>query len=112
MTQSGDETSATIVVRRPADWSFARERDLLRSYVVLVDGEKVGRLRRGNELKLRVPPGRHGVRARIDWTGSPEVAVDVAADERAVLLVQPTGSALRFDQVFGTGRYLNLRPVG
>jgi len=111
MTASGDGTFATVVVRRPADWSFAVGRDLFAAYVVLVDGEKAGRLRRGDELELRVPPGRHMVRVRIDWTGSPERAIDVAVDERVVLLVKPTGSALRFDQMFGADRYLTLEQV-
>lgn len=98
---------ATIVVRRPAPlW-----RDGGRKYGIHVDGREVGKVRGGNEVSVTVSPGRHFVRARIDWTGSPEVQIDVVDGERVILSVEPAGSSLRLDQIFGSDRYLNLKVV-
>lgn len=105
MTASGGEAAATIIVRRPAPlW-----RDGLRRYRIQVDGEEIGKVRGGDEVAVTVAPGRHSIRARIDWTGSPDVDVDVAAGEHVVLTVEPAGSSLRLDQVFGSDRYLTLK---
>jgi hypothetical protein len=87
-------------------------RDRLRSYVVEIDGEKVGRLRLGKRLVVAVPSGRHVVQARINWTGSPPVSVDVPEDGEIALTVHPAGSALDMSQVFSRDQWLTLRVSG
>lgn len=67
------------------------ERDRLRSYDVMIDERPSGRLRRGKEIVIDVAPGHHEVRIKIDWTGSPQVAVDVAADQQVNLVAVPKG---------------------
>ncbi len=75
-----------LVVRRPGGvW----RRDLLRSYRLDVDGEPRGAVRRGQVLELEVPAGRHAVRARIDWTGSPTLEVDVGPGASVIVVVKP-----------------------
>jgi hypothetical protein len=51
--------------------------DRLRRYDVLVDGDRVGKLRRGESAVFAVRPGRHRFQLKIDRSGSPEVEVDV-----------------------------------
>ncbi|MBI9115592.1 hypothetical protein [Sanguibacter suaedae] len=97
---------ATLVVRRPG----SHVRDWMRRYGVTVDGESVGKLRRGGELVVPLAPGLHRVEARIDWTGSPPVDVTLRSGESAVFSVEPVGSVFRsFDQLIGRRRYLRLR---
>jgi hypothetical protein len=84
--------SARIKVRRVKAGFF--ERDRLRSYVVMIDERASGRLRRGKEIVIDVPPGHHEVRIKIDWTGSPTVAVDVEADQQVNLVAVPKGVQL------------------
>lgn len=75
-----------LVVWRPGGvW----QRDLLRSYRLEVDGEPRGTIRRGQILELEVPAGRHAVRARIDWTGSPDIVVDVEPGASVTVVVKP-----------------------
>jgi len=74
-----------LVVWRPRGvW-----RDLLRSYRLEVDGELRGTVRRGQVLELEVPAGSHAVRARIDWTGSPDIVVDVQPGGSVTVVVEP-----------------------
>ena len=101
--------SATLVVQRP----FVPWRDRLRSYVVMVDGVRAGKVRGGAELVIGVAPGIHRVEARIDWTGSGPLDVVVPAGGVAVLVVQPAGGASgALGQVGGRHSYLVLEQIG
>ncbi|MFJ3224597.1 hypothetical protein ACIPJS_14760 [Streptomyces sp. NPDC086783] len=70
-------------------------RDLLRGYEVLIDGRKVGQVRRRQRARYDVTPGPHTVRMRIDWCSSPDVKITVAAGESVTLICEPNGSAAR-----------------
>ena len=101
--------SATLVVQRP----YVPWRDRLRSYVVVVDGVRAGKVRGGAELVIGVSPGIHRVEARIDWTGSGPVDVAVPAGGVAVLAVQPAGGAGQaLGQIGGRHSYLVLQQIG
>ena len=96
-----------IVVSRPP----GGYRDLLRRYEVEVDGVVRGSVARGERLEIDVPAGRHDVRAKIDWTGSPVVPVEVPPGQAVTLRVEPGGNLLKAVlQVWGGGTYLRLEP--
>lgn len=98
----------TLRVTRPA----GLHRDARRSYRVLVDGEERGTIAPGGVLEVPLPAGRHVVRAAIDWTGSPELGVDVAPRRRVDLRVEPAGPPLTaLLQLVGRHRYLRLVPA-
>jgi hypothetical protein len=101
----GTSPSGELVVSRPAGWY----QDLLRRYEVVVDGRVAGRLRRGEELRVDVPAGRHRVQARIDWTGSPPVEVDVPPSGTVTVTVTPDDPVRG---LFSSDRYLRLRVHG
>jgi hypothetical protein len=102
---------AEIVVSRPADGYV----DRLRSYGIVVDGNTLASLRRGDDVTLTVTAGHHKVRAKIDWGRSQDVDLDLDERERAVLLCQPgfTFSLLRPTALLYVTiwrkRYLNLQ---
>jgi len=98
-----EQPTATIEVHRTTD--DARDRG--RSYRIEIDGRRVGKLRRGESAKYPVPPGRHTVRARIDWTGSPALQVDASADAPARVVVGPAGLPHEFWLAIGD-RYLTI----
>ncbi|WP_157607244.1 hypothetical protein [Sanguibacter suarezii] len=101
--------SATLVVQRP----YVPWRDRLRSYVVVVDGKRAGKVRGGAELVIAVAPGSHRVAARIDWTGSGPLDVVVPAGGVAVLRVRPAGGpGEALGQVGGRHSYLVLEQIG
>jgi hypothetical protein len=83
-------------------------RDRFRKYKVLVDGAKVGVLKPGETVETAVPTGEHRVRIAIDWSGSPEVVVAVAADETVALECEP-GSGEALHDLAGTKSWVELR---
>jgi hypothetical protein len=96
-------TQAVIEVHRSED----DQRDRGRSYRIEIDGERVGKLRRGETARYRVAPGSHTVRARIDWTGSPAIEVDASPDAPARVVVGPAGLPYEFWLAIGD-RYLTI----
>ena len=64
-------------------------RDRFRRYRVVVDGEQVASIGRGQRLDLPVPPGRHAVVLQVDWARSPQLEVDVAPGEVFTLECAP-----------------------
>lgn len=94
---------ATLVVERTSQaWV-----DRARAYQILVDGSVKGSVRCGRELALALPPGRHLVRARLDWTGSETVPVHLGPGATVRLRVEPRGARYALGK-----RYLRLTPVG
>jgi hypothetical protein len=75
---------ATLVVARPAKSGPG-------AYKIIVDGEEKGRVTAGQELALALTPGTHRIRARIDWTGSPEISVHLGPGATVKLTVTPRG---------------------
>jgi len=90
--------TGTIVVSRPA----GGYRDLLRRYRIEVDGVEQGTVKRGEQLTTSAACGARRVRARIDWTGSPDVEVQVPPEATVTLVVTNRGNA------FGRRSYLYL----
>jgi len=78
-----DAGLAGIEIRRTRDW-FATWRRLS----IRIDGAEAGAVGYGRTTRLGVAPGRHTVRVSVDWiVRTPEVVVEVAAGEVAVLEV-------------------------
>lgn len=100
---------ASVVVERPKRGRYLDWRDRWRSYWIDIDGRPVGKIRIGQRLVFAVTAGRHVVRARIDWTGSPKVHVDLGSGGEVVFYVHPAGSPLATaSQVLGRDRWLAL----
>jgi hypothetical protein len=93
--------SGEIVVVRPGGYYV----NAIRRYKIVVDGELAGTVKSGKACSLRVDPGRHAIEARIDWTGSSEVAVQVAAGETVTLTVTPGSPTAAFSR---SGKALSL----
>ena len=62
----------------------------------------------GQELTIPVSVGTHVVQARVDWSGSPRVSVDVTEGTQTRLVVSPAGNAAAALFQLGRTRYLNL----
>jgi hypothetical protein len=90
---------ATLVVVRPA-------RSGPGAYKIVVDGQEKGKISAGEELSLALTPGTHRVRARIDWTGSPEIPVHLGSGATVTLKVEPRGlrHGLSRDRYLSLGR--------
>jgi hypothetical protein len=77
--------SATIrVEREDVPWADRRRR-----YKVLIDGDPVGHVGRGEAAAFPVMPGRHQVALKLDWAGSRPITVDLADDGHVRLRCAP-----------------------
>jgi hypothetical protein len=85
---------ASLEISRPRRGSA----DLFRSYHVLVDGDDVGEVRRGESWCVQIAAGRHEVHLVIDWCRSPSVDIDVAPGETVKLVCWPKFQAWRARQ--------------
>lgn len=84
-------------------------RDRLRRYQVIIDGELVAWIKRGERLDLPVTPGRHMVQLRISWASSPRLGLEVPAGEIVALECAP-GHVPPFGP--GAENYIELRRAG
>jgi hypothetical protein len=66
-------------------------RDRARSYDVVLDGERVAKIKRGSQVELPVPPGRHEIVLRIDWCSSQVLQLDVEPGDAIQLSCAPGG---------------------
>jgi hypothetical protein len=80
---------ATIRVRRDADSA-----GYFRRMAIEVDGTVVACLRPDHEETVSLSAGRHVVRARMDWTFSPPVEVQLAESDEVELVTSFPWSAL------------------
>jgi hypothetical protein len=99
-------TGARIVLTRVrTGW-----RDRFRSYVVMLDGQEVGHVKRGERLEFTITPGRHQVFLKIDWCRSRTVEVDAGSHDVIEMTCAPGGSphAGLGDVVTNTDGYITL----
>jgi hypothetical protein len=82
--------------------------DFFRAYDVTVDGTVSGRLKRGSELSLELPPGNYLCQARISWTGSQTVAALVTAGHTTRLHVLPGIEGDRMERALSEDAYLRI----
>jgi hypothetical protein len=64
---------------------------LFRTLTVLVDGEPRAKLGRGEARRIGLQPGRHRVRAKMDWCTSPELVVELAAGQNVSIRCASAG---------------------
>jgi len=91
--------SATIVVRRPPVVSNAYA---IRKYSIEVDGTVRGKVALDSELKIDVLPGRHIVRAKVDWYSSIDVPIDLIPGEQVILTVEPSNASQKSQLALST----------
>jgi hypothetical protein len=99
-----------IVIRRPA----ALWQDRARNYRIIIDGNDAGTIANKGETRIALPPGRHTVRLKIDWCGSPEIVVDVGPGTEHVLECGPNSNIFLavLHLTIWKGEYLWLRDLG
>lgn len=61
----------------------SRYADKLRNYKVILDGSEVNEIADGQELSMKLAPGKHTLRLGIDWAKSNEVSFDLKNGEDA-----------------------------
>jgi hypothetical protein len=65
----------TLKIRRAKEFA-----DYLRSYTILLDGDKLGEIKNGETREFPISPGQHQLRMKIDWCGSMTIPFVAATD--------------------------------
>lgn len=98
---------ASIKIRRP--WQYT---NWLRSYIVLLDGVGIGKVRNNSTIELPVNPGAHSLQLKISWCRSNVVPFSVGANETAMFECGSMNAFLAIIYViFSPWDYLWLRQV-
>jgi hypothetical protein len=97
--------ACTIKIVRPSQYA-----DMLRSYQIMLNGEKAGSIARNDVLEIAAPAGKATIAARIDWGRSQPLTIDTKPGETVEVEVRNRwGSALGIWAItFGRNSYLTL----
>jgi hypothetical protein len=87
-------------------------RDSLRSYTVWLDGQLVGKIRRGKTLAFSVVPGEHGLQLTVDWCSSRLQVVRLADAQTADFYCKPAGAFYEIWRlIVNVNEYIELVPL-
>ncbi|WP_328338559.1 hypothetical protein [Micromonospora sp. NBC_00421] len=86
---------ASVVVRRGNDLG-----GLLRRMKIELDGVVVARLKQGESITLKVNPGPHVFRARLDWLTSAPLELHVEENMQFTLAVAAGEKVQTYDATF------------
>jgi hypothetical protein len=97
-----------VISRKPGGW-----RDRARSYVILVDGEPIGKIKHGQCVELPVPHGRHELLLKIAWCTSRSITFDAQPGDVVEFFCEPGGPASAGLQnvLSNTDQYIKLTQV-
>lgn len=58
-------------------WREGEFKDAARAYQVELDGQVIGKLKRGESMGFDVQAGKHRLRLKIDWCRSPDLNFEI-----------------------------------
>ncbi len=93
--QDYDGPTAEIVLER-----IHHYRDTIRSYHVLIEGQRVDRIRDNGTESFVLRPGSYTVRLQLLWLFSPKVDVELSAGTTTRLVCGPNGGILHAWRLF------------
>ena len=74
---------ATLIVKRSSEWA-----NRLRNLNLVLNGKPLGTIANGEIKNFTLPTGRHQFKSTIDWTGSPEIEIELQESEPTVVEVK------------------------
>ena len=93
--QDYDGPTSEIVLER-----IHHYRDTIRSYHVLIEGQRVGRIRDDGTESYVLRPGSYTLRLQLLWIFSPKVVVELSAGATTRLVCGPNGGILQAWRLF------------
>lgn len=61
--------------------------NMLRDFIILIDGQEIGKIAYGETKDFEILPGHHIIKAKIDWCSSPELSIIINDNETKNLKV-------------------------
>lgn len=74
---------ATLIVKRRSEWI-----NRMRNLQLVLDGKPLGQIENGETRTFTIPAGKHTFKSTIDWTGSPEITLEVKEGETSTIEVK------------------------
>ncbi len=96
-----------IIINRSNEFS-----NYIRSVEIHLDDKKIGSIKNGESKTFEVAPGKHVLKAKIDWCTSNEIHLEIDLEE--TLRYNLTGTNPFFNLyyiTFGRKRYLKLKQI-
>lgn len=90
-----DGPTAELVLER-----IHHYRDTIRSYQVLIEGQRVGQIRDGKTESFVLRPGSYTLRLQLLWIFSPRVVVELPAGSVTRMICGPNGGILQAWRLF------------
>jgi len=91
-------------------------KDAVRAYQIELDGKVIGKINKGEEVGLDIPAGKHRLRLKIDWCGSPSLDFEIQTGQILKFAcgnnLPPLPLLVLVYITFRRNKYLWLRPVG
>ena len=78
--------------------------DVLRSYIVFIDGKEVGKIKQNEEQQNELNYGKHVIQFKIDWKGSKLLEFELN-DDSPIVCVNCRGYS-KFGTIFESGKAL------
>lgn len=94
-TSPEDGPTAELVLER-----IHHYRDTIRSYHVVIEGERVGQIRDDRTESFVLRPGSYTLRLQLLWIFSPKVVVELPPDSVTRLVCGPNGGILHAWRIF------------
>jgi hypothetical protein len=87
--------------------------DRARAYKIMLDGQEVGKVKRGESVAVDAAPGAHQLQLKIDWAVSQPLDVQVQAGQDAHFECHPNSTPLTalYWITFGRKNYIGLAPA-
>jgi len=67
---------ATLHLKRESQYA-----NKMRSFEVLMDDNKIGEIKDGEEKEIKLPPGKHLLKLKIDWCYSKTFELDIKEED-------------------------------
>lgn len=90
-----DGATAELVLER-----IHHYRDTIRSYHVLIEGQRVGQIRDDKTESFVLRPGSYTLRLQLLWIFSPRVVVELPAGSQTRMICGPNGGILQAWRLF------------
>jgi hypothetical protein len=87
--------------------------DRARAYKVMLDGQEVGRVKRGESVSFDAAPGAHQLQMKIDWATSEPLDIQVAPGQDLRFECWPNAKPLTalYWITVGRSKYIGLAPA-
>ena len=96
-----------IIINRASEYS-----NKVRNIKILLDGTEIGKIKDGESKTFPIQPGKHQLKAKIDWCSSNEITLNILEGKVKKISLNGTNPLLSLYYItFGMNKYLNIKEI-